>query len=222
MENLFKKAYLAILRKVIVSNKERLEVLNIGVLDTYKKNCSFIIEESSIRASNVFDFIQANGVFGKELWERLTPKIISEMKVFSDELKLTGIIDQVHIYGDDYVPFELKTGRTPKEGIWPSHRIQIAAYSLLLEEKLNRKIKEGVVMYLDTKEKRNMSINPYIRDEVKRIVEKVILLIKSKEIPDYCDNENKCRKCGLKETCYNREAIDNLILNQEKITLPKK
>lgn len=211
LENLYKKEYLAILRKVIVSNKARIDELNIGVLDVFKKSCSFIIEESSIRASNVFDFIEANGVFGKDLWEKLMPKIISEMKVFSDELKLTGVIDQVHIYGDDYVPFELKTGRTPKDGVWPSHRIQIAAYSLLLEEKLNRKINEGVVMYLDTKEKRNISINPYMRDEVKRIVEEIILLIKSKEIPDYCDNENKCRKCGLMKTCYNKEDVNNLM-----------
>ena len=164
-----------------------------------------------MRAKNIFDFINSNNVFREELWAKLTPKIISEMRIDSEELRLKGIIDQVYVYGNEYVPFELKTGRSPQDGIWPSHRIQIAAYSLLLEERFNKEIKEGFVVYLDSNEKRHIAINPFMREEVKQIVDEVIGLLESKSIPDFCGNENKCRKCGLKQTCYNEEEVNNLI-----------
>ena len=118
---------------------------------------------------------------------------------------------QVHVYDNEYVPFELKTGRTPSDGVWPSHRIQLAAYSLLLQEHFNKQIKEGFVVYLDTKEKRHIAMNPFMKEEVKQIVNDIMELLESRELPDFCSNENKCRKCGLKQTCYNEEEVNNLL-----------
>ncbi len=216
IKSLYKQKYLQILRKAIASNKKRLEEVHIGMLDAYKKSFSFIVEESEMRASHVFSFIEENNVFGKELWEKLTPKILSELRLESDELRLKGVIDQVHVYDKDYIPFELKTGRTPNEGVWPSHRIQVAAYSLLLQEHFKKPIKEGFVIYLDTKEKRHIAINPFMKEEVNHLVGEIIALLESKELPDFCNNENKCKKCGLKQTCYNEEEVNNLL----KIRIP--
>ena len=216
LQALYNKEYLAILRKSIANNRKRLQDVNINMLEAYKKSFPFIMEESSIRATNIFNFIEENNIFGEELWQKLTPKIISELRVESEELKLKGIVDQVHVYGNDYVPFELKTGRTPQDGVWPSHRIQIAAYSLLLQEKFNKQVKEGFVVYLDTKEKRHIAINPFMKQEVRQIVDDIIELLEGKEIPDFCNNENKCIKCGLRKTCYNEEEINNLL----KINIP--
>lgn len=216
IQALYKKEYLAILRKAIVNNKKRLEEINIGMVDAYKKSFPFIMEESELRANNIFNFIELNNIFGKELWQKLTPKIISELRVESDELRLKGFIDQVYIYENEYVPLELKTGRMPNDGVWPSHRIQIAAYSLLLQEHFNKPVKEGFVVYLDSKEKRHIAINPFMKQEVKQITDDIIALLESKELPDFCNNENKCRKCGLRQTCYNEEEVDNLL----KIRIP--
>ncbi|MBI2654624.1 CRISPR-associated protein Cas4 [Candidatus Woesearchaeota archaeon] len=211
IQALYKQKYLQVLRKAIANNRKRLEAVNLNMLDVYKKSFQFIIDESDMRASHVFSFMEANKVFGQELWQRLTPKIISELRVESKQLRLRGIIDQVHIYEENYVPFELKTGRVPQDGVWPSHRVQIAAYSMLLQEKFNKKVKEGYVVYLDTKEKRQITINPFMREEVNQIVDEIIALLESKELPDFCNNENKCRKCGLKQTCYNEEEVNNLL-----------
>ena len=211
MQELYRQNHLKFLRKSIANNKDRLKVVNLNMLDAYKKSFPFIMEESITRATNVFDFIQKNDVFGKDLWEKLTPKILSELRVESEELKLKGIIDQVHVYDTGYVPFELKTGKTPTDGVWPSHRIQIAAYSLLLQEKFKKPVKEGFVYYLDTKEKRHIAMNPFMKEEVKQIVDDVIALLENKHLPDFCNNENKCRKCGLRETCYNEEEMNKLL-----------
>ena len=211
IQDLYKKEYLAILKKVIKNNRNQIDDAGLGILEAYNKSFSFIAEESCVRANNIFNFIEANNIFGYELWQKLTPKIISELRIESESLKLKGIVDQVHVYSDGYVPFELKTGSMPREGVWPSHRIQIAAYSLLLQEKFSIPIKEGFVVYLDTRQKRHITINPFMKEEVKQLVNEVIALLEKKELPDFCNNENKCVKCGLKRTCYNEEEVNNLL-----------
>ena len=216
IKTLYRQRYLQILRKALANNRKRLAGLSINMLDAYRKSFPFITEESEMRASNIFSFMESNDIFGKELWEKLTPKIISELKVESDSLRLKGIIDQIHVYDGEYVPFELKTGRTPSDGVWPSHRIQLAAYSLLLQERFKKPIKEGFVVYLDTKEKRHIAINPFMKEEVNQIVDNILILLESKKLPDFCSNENKCRKCGLKQTCYDEEQVSNLL----KIKVP--
>jgi len=50
-----------------------------------------------------------------------------------------------------------------------------------------------------------------MKEEVKQIVDEVIVLLESRELPDFCNNENKCRKCGLKQTCYNEGEVNNLL-----------
>lgn len=211
IQELYKQKYLQILRKAIANNRNRLKEVNLNMLDAYRKSFSFIIEESQMRSTNIFNFIEANNVFGEELWEKLTPKIMSELRVESDELRLKGIVDQVHIYDNEYVPFELKTGRVPNDGVWPSHRIQVAAYSLLMQERFKKPVKEGFVIYLDTKEKRHIAINPFMKEEIRQIVDNIVNLLEKRELPDFCSNENKCRKCGLKQTCYNEEEVNNLL-----------
>ena len=74
IESVYKQKYLQILRKAIVNNKKRLEEVNINMLDAYKKSFRFIIDESSTRAMNIFNFMESNNVFGDELWQRLEPK----------------------------------------------------------------------------------------------------------------------------------------------------
>jgi CRISPR-associated protein Cas4 len=208
---IYKQKFLEFLRKAVLNNKKRLEDVKLNMLDAYKKSYPYIMEESQLRAQNIFNFIEQNNIFGNELWEKLTPKIISELRIESDELRLKGIIDQIHVYESEYVPFELKTGKMPQEGVWPSHRIQLAAYSMLLQEYFDKEIKEGFVYYLDSKEKRHIAINPFMKDEVKLMVNSVIKLMESREIPDFCENRNKCKSCGLKETCYNEEEVNNLL-----------
>ena len=211
IQNLYRQQYLGILREAILRNKKSINGLNLNILGIYKKIFPYVEEECLMRASNIFSFMESNNVFGEELWEKLTPKIMSEMKVDSEKLRLKGVIDQVYAYESCHVPFELKTGSAPSAGVWPSHRIQVVAYSLLLEEKFGRQIKEGFVFYLDSKEKRRIAINPFMKDEVTQITDKVVSILEGKELPDFCVNKNKCKSCGIRQSCYNENEISGLL-----------
>ena len=198
----------------IEENKDSLKSVNILPQQLYSSIIPKIMNEAKLRAENVFRFIISSKVYGRELWEKLTPKIKSEIKLESESLQLVGIIDQLHVYESRLIPFELKTGKMPKEGVWPGHRIQIAAYALLLEEHINQPVKEGFVRYLDSNSERQILINPMMKDEVKKITSEVIRLIESKELPGFCDNKNKCISCGLRQTCYDDIKMNEL-MNRE-------
>jgi len=213
---LYKTFYSKALRERIIKNKSRIKEVNLDIVDVFKKTWPLILEEAEIRAKNIFDFMQKYNVYGKELWEKLTPKIISEFNVSSENLQLKGIIDRIEVYENSYVPIELKTGKMPKEGTWPGHRIQIAAYALLLEEKFKTSVKEGFITYMDAKESRHIAINPFMKEEVITLIKEVQQILKNNFPPNYCENRNKCANCGLKSTCYNEAEVSTLLSEHPK------
>lgn len=214
----YHQKYRGILLQVIKQNKEDLKQFNLLPQDLFKNVWPLILSESETRATAVYNFILKHNIFGQELWEKLTPKIESELRIESEKLGLKGVIDQIEIYKRRFVPVELKTGKSPREGVWPGHKIQLIAYALLMEEKFNIGIKEGFVNYLDTKEKRHIALNPFMRMEVKELIKKVNSLLDSDKIPDFEKNQNKCFNCGLKEDCYNEKKL-NQLLEEIKTTL---
>ena len=211
IKELYKNNFQKFLRLAIIKNKSRLIPFNLTTSLVFKQVWPFFEEESELRAFNIYNFISENKVFGDELWEKLTPKIESELRIESPTLNLKGIVDQIEVYENEYVPIELKTGKSPNEGVWPGHKIQLVAYALLLEEHFKKPVKEGFVTYLDIKDRRQIVINSFSRQEVKGLIEKVSLLLKSASLPDFCGNDNKCNACGLKEDCYDEKRMQKIV-----------
>ncbi len=207
IKNKYVREYTKILRKVIVKNKGSLRRVQLPLIDAYRHTWKFFENIAEVRAESVFRFKAEHNIFGKELWEKLTPKIRSEVRIESEGLGLKGIVDMLEVFDSYFIPLELKTGKAPKEGVWPGHRIQIAAYMLLLSEKFNLEVKRGYIDYMDIKDKREIVMNPMLREEVIETVKFINNLLKSQEVPDFCDNENKCNSCGLREKCYNEGLI---------------
>ena len=209
--SIYKSFYSKILREKIIKNKSRIKEVDLDIVDVFKRTWPLILGEAETRAKNISGFIQKYNVYGRDLWEQLTPKIISEIRIDSNRLQLRGIVDKVEIHENCYVPIELKTGKMPKEGVWPGHRIQIAAYSMLIEEKFKTNVKEGFIQYLDAKETKRIVINPYMRQEIMTLIKEVQDLLENKKLPEYCENKNKCTNCGLRETCYNESEVSILL-----------
>lgn len=217
LKSKYHQKYREILLDVIKQNKQELAQFNLLPTDLFKNVWPLILAESETRATTIHNFISKHNIFGQELWEKLTPKIESELRIQSDKLGLRGIVDQIEVYKEGFVPVELKTGKSPKEGVWPGHKIQLIAYALLMEEHFNTEIKEGFVHYLDSKQRRHIPLNHFMRLEVKELIKKVNELLNSDKIPNFEKNQNKCAKCGLKEDCYNEKKLGEH-LNKQKTT----
>ena len=211
--NNYKTFYSRALKEKILKNKPELRQFNLDLAEVFRKTWPLILNEAETRSNNVFSFVQKHNVYGKELWETLTPKIISEQRIESEPLQLKGVVDRIEVYGtgSGYIPIELKTGKMPKEGVWPCHRIQVAAYALLIEEKYNTKVNEGVIRYLDSNETRHIAMNPFMKEEIKSVVKEIIELLETRNLPAHCSNRNKCTNCGLRSTCYDEEKVTTLL-----------
>ena len=210
-EQIFKKyddLYSEILRRAILKSRKQLKMVDLLPLAAVKQFSPIFRTEAQARANNIFNFIQEKQLYGMDLWENLTPKIKSEYKVSAPELELSGKIDQVLVYPDGVVPIELKSGKAPKEGAWDNHKVQLAAYALLLENIFKIDVKSGYVKYVDENVSRRVEINPFLRDQVKSLIRQVKDLLDSKNLPNKCKNENKCTKCGLKKICYSDDITE--------------
>jgi len=211
LKEIYKQAYINKVREAIIKNKSRIKEVNLEMTGIFRKTWPYIMAEAEERATNIFNFITEHNIYGKELWEKLTPKILSEISIESDTLQLKGIIDKIEVHNERYVPIELKTGKMPKEGIWPGHKIQVVAYALMLEERYNTEVKEAFVHYLDSKERRHIGINPFMKEEIIGLVREIQELLEKKSLPEYCQNRNKCTNCGIRDICYNEQEVDALM-----------
>ena len=207
----YKKLHSNILRENIIKNKSKLTELKISMTDFFKNTWPLVLNESKDRAFNIHEFIKKHKVFGEDLWRELSPKIETEYYLNSEDLMLKGVIDKLEIYENklvkEVVPYELKTGSAPKEGIWPGHKLQAGAYIMLLEK--NRMfVREAYVAYLDINENRPVAMNPFLEKRVIETRDAVQELFKGKQVPVFCDNKNKCNSCSLKEKCYDEKFIN--------------
>ena len=200
---IYNQNYSQALRTAIINNKSLLRKAKLPLIDAFKQIWPLFKQESEFITKHIHEFIIINNVTGEQLWELLTPKIKSEIRIQSKQLELRGIIDKLEIHGTRVIPIEMKSGKMPNKGMWPGHRIQLAAYLMLLQEKYIKTIKSGYIHYIDHNEKRELVLNPFITKEVIETKDKVKTLLKSQNIPNICENKNKCNACSLKTICYN-------------------
>jgi CRISPR-associated protein Cas4 len=197
---LYRRKYYKILSNTIIEFKPKLKELNIDPMQLFHKSWETFLKEARVRASNVFQFIKENKIYGTKLWENLTPKYLTELFLESKNLQLRGIIDKVEVNKGNYMPIELKSGNPPKTGVWPGNKIQLLAYILLLKEKYNAT--EGYIHYIDHDDKRTITFNPFSEQEVIKIRDNITNLLESKTPPKIQENKNKCTNCQLKEQCF--------------------
>jgi len=219
---MYRRSYSKILRNVIIKHKSELKEFDVSMLNIFTDYWSSFEEEAKEHALNVVHFIDRHEVYGKDLWERLTPKILSEQYFKSTKLKLSGIIDVLEVHALDgkvtYVPVELKTGKYPDKGMWDGHKIQLAAYMLLLED-AGKLVEEAAIKYRGV-DKRLLQMNSFLKQEVLGLILKTDKVLTNLELPDYTDNKNKCKSCQVKEACYNQDTVKKL-LNDAELRLKK-
>lgn len=132
------------------------------------------------------------GFLGKELWQELKPKYLTEYKIVSEEMGLQGRVDRVK-FDSEIIPVEIKT----REKVYESDKLQLAGYSLLLEKEFGRSVNQGIVEFLGKQEK--IDLTPELKNKVMEIAEKIRAL--SEENASFPSNFEKCRNCWFNEEC---------------------
>ena len=129
----------------------------------------------------------------------------------SERWGLKGKIDCVRRRDGMIVPYEHKRGRSARsrDGVaeaWPSDRLQVIAYAVLVEEQTGREVTEGRVRYHADNVMVRVPIDEKARSDLARAVARARELQSSVERPPVVENERLCVRCSLAPVCLPEEA----------------
>jgi len=201
IKNIYEKNYKSIFLRILEKYNKSLLNFEIDPNLFFETSWPIYEREAKFRAYTVFDFINETKLVGEELWDNIEPKFISELKIISKDLRLKGKIDKLEMYKNKIIPVEMKSGKMPQTGVWPSNKIQLIAYCFLTQEHFNKPVKEGYIHYLDHQEKRKITLNPFSKIELLNIRDLIFKMLDQKQPPETLNN-NKCEHCQLKEQCH--------------------
>jgi len=160
--------------------------------------------EIDIISENIESMIKENGI--EETLRKITPWK-TEYIIKSNALGISGRIDKIMKENNTYIPIEIKTGKSPEPPTtaWWGDKLQVCAYAMLLEEKLNPKnsINYCFVEYTKSYKKYPVIVTERLRREVIDTRNKIISIITGR-ISDIPNNENgkKCENCLYQRQCY--------------------
>ncbi|MCI0412372.1 type I-MYXAN CRISPR-associated endonuclease Cas1 [bacterium] len=153
----------------------------------------------------------------------------------SEKLGLIGRVDCLRRRNGSLIPYEHKRGRAarirttnPPKGsknsdeacAWPSDRLQVGAYAMLVEEATGQTIVEGRVRYHQDNVTVRVPIDPALRADVIQSISRARSLADCVERPPVTENERLCVKCSLAPACLPEEARAISRLSSESIHKP--
>ena len=100
---------------------------------------------------------------------------------------------------ESLVPSIIKTGNMPENGVWNRDRLQLTAYSILVEEKYNSIVEKGFVEYARWGIVRPVVIKRHERRKVLQVMDK-IKKIQDGFMPER-PKDAPCEYCGFDGIC---------------------
>ena len=210
IEQAIMEVYERIIRDTIEAQSDGMYEFALDREEVYEANKHTCQADARLRAEIIAGYIAAHDVEHETLYEQLTPRIISEQRYSDEEVGITGVVDRILIYDDEAVPFEFKTGRAPREGLWPGHRIQLNAYLLLVSSEY--RVKRGIVRYLDSEHDAELLMTPFVRREIVRLVAEIRGVLEGSTLPRRIDQVSKCTRCGLRDACYSERTVTDALV----------
>lgn len=143
--------------------------------------------------------------YGKERLHQLITPWKQEQELRSQKYLLAGRLDKIIQLEKEIIPSIIKTGNPPEYGVWQPDRVQLTAYSILVEENYQAVIKRGFVEYARSGALREVAIKHHDRRRVLRIRDEV-LEIKKGTIPRRIES-GECNFCMYKTKCETRVSL---------------
>ncbi len=196
LEISYKKSYYNNLFNAVKANEQEIKNLGLDKQEIFKTLWQQLSKEATTKATFVENLAKTSKSYGEKLLEKI--RASTEVKLESTSLGIRGIADRIEERDASIIVYERKTGKSPTEGIWPNHKIQLAAYMMMLKESKSKEI-EGIIEYDESS--RRLVLNPFIEDELKSLIKTAKEIIETRKVPACPVNANKCKACGLQKYC---------------------
>lgn len=153
---------------------------------------------------------------GRELHEKISDEgDFVELTLEDEELGLRGRMDALRRRDGAFVPYEHKRGRSRATPAgpepWPSDRVQLGAYALLLERATGRAIPEGRIRYHADNTLVRLPIDEALRADVRGAVSRARALAAAGQRPPVTSDERRCPACSLAPVCLPEESRKALL-----------
>jgi CRISPR-associated exonuclease Cas4 len=125
-----------------------------------------------------------------------------ERPLFSRQHRLSGRPDYVMQHRGALIPVEVKSGRAPAGGPYPSHILQLTAYCLLVEETHGQRPPHGLLVYADDDgQAYEVTYSLELEDELLDILDEMRLALDEDDVLRDHDQAALCRACGYRDAC---------------------
>lgn len=156
----------------------------------------------------------ANIYAGRELHDSLSADEDGErtqLELADPVLGLIGKVDAIRRRNGSLIPYEHKRGKARRADDkspepWPSDRLQVIAYALLLESANGASIPEGRIRYHADGVTVRVPIDDHARIDLQQAITIAKILRESTERPPVTENERLCVKCSLSPVCLPEEV----------------
>jgi CRISPR-associated exonuclease Cas4 len=123
------------------------------------------------------------------------------VRVTSENLGLTGVIDAVLETEEERIPVEYKD---TLGGVRLNHRVQLAAYALILRETPGPPVRRGMVFAIPENRAYPVRIDPAMEARVREAIAGIRGSIATEALPAPADQWGKCRDCEFLRFCGDR------------------
>ena len=148
---------------------------------------------------------------GRRLHEKLAAdegELVS-LVLESETLGIRGKVDCLRRRDGQLIPYEHKRGRSAKgdngSQAWPSDRLQVCAYTLLLEEHTGAPIAEARIRYHANNTTVRVPVDEKARADVRKAIARARELNQTVERPPVAENDWLCLRCSLAPVCLPEE-----------------
>jgi CRISPR-associated protein Cas1 len=135
-----------------------------------------------------------------------------QIELDAPALGLIGKVDALKRRDGSYLPYEHKRGRSHRDPedrqarAWPSDRLQVIAYAVMIEEAFGQNIPEGRVRYHADRVTVRVPIDETARADLATAIADARRLRSSTERPPVAANDRLCVRCSLAPVCLPEEV----------------
>jgi CRISPR-associated protein Cas1 len=134
----------------------------------------------------------------------------TQLELADPVLGLVGKVDAIRRRDGALIPYEHKRGKARRDGKiaqpWPSDRLQVVAYAVLIESATGQPIPEGRVRYHADNVTVRVPIDEEARAELFGAIATARALRESPDRPPVADNDRLCARCSLAPVCLPEET----------------
>lgn len=121
-----------------------------------------------------------------------------DVDIIDAGLRLHGKLDEVVLSTTgEYLPVEYKSARK----LTPSHRIQVAAYALLLEREHKVAVTRALIYLIPMRKTQIVKVTEADKQQVEQVLAEVRAMVTTEQMPDPTPERSRCAACEFRRFC---------------------